>query len=524
MIRLNPAWRACAVVCVVSMGANAQWTDDPAENLGLATRTGDQVQSKVVARSDGGVWVSWFDNSTGGYDTYLQRLDASGTPQFGMDGMLISDRAFSSTQDYDLCVDANGDAYLVFRDVSEGESDVQIFAHRVTESGMRPWGDAGVQLSAGSDFKASPKCAAATDGFTYYAWTNQAGFALQRVSAAGVLMLGTGIVVSDGEGATNSTSDLTASTDGDVIVSWVRAPSGFLGPKHIAAMKFDETGTAMWPGDFVSVFDGDSLQFGNFPEFVSDGAGGAVFGWYGTGPLQCYAQRINADGSERWAHNGVPAVTTGANIRVSPDVAFNEATGQTVLFWSELSANQAMSGISGQLYGADGSRLWSDAGQVVVPLSGSSRTFATSNVLDGDAVVAYSDRPIPSGGAGLKAARLDSMGMQVWATTVSAENGSKSRISSAVDSLGRVVYTWRDDRNSDGDIYAQNVNADGTLGGSALCAGDCDGSGTIDFNDLVSMLFEFGTAVPSAECDADGSGTVDFNDLVTALFVFGACD
>jgi len=55
-----------------------------------------------------------------------------------------------------------------------------------------------------------------------------------------------------------------------------------------------------------------------------------------------------------------------------------------------------------------------------------------------------------------------------------------------------------------------------------LCFGDCDGSGTVDFNDLVSMLFVFGQDTDDA-CDADENGVVDFNDLVTALFVFGPC-
>jgi len=59
--------------------------------------------------------------------------------------------------------------------------------------------------------------------------------------------------------------------------------------------------------------------------------------------------------------------------------------------------------------------------------------------------------------------------------------------------------------------------------GIAGCVGDCDGSGTVDFNDLVSMLFEFGGPGGGIGCDADGSGTVDFNDLVSALFVFGPC-
>ncbi len=57
---------------------------------------------------------------------------------------------------------------------------------------------------------------------------------------------------------------------------------------------------------------------------------------------------------------------------------------------------------------------------------------------------------------------------------------------------------------------------------SELCLGDCDASGAVDFNDLVSMLFAFGQDTGDA-CDADESGVVDFNDLVAALFVFGAC-
>ena len=55
------------------------------------------------------------------------------------------------------------------------------------------------------------------------------------------------------------------------------------------------------------------------------------------------------------------------------------------------------------------------------------------------------------------------------------------------------------------------------------CPGDCDGSGTVNFADLVSMLFEFGGPGSMAGCDADESGVVNFSDLVAALFLFGPC-
>ena len=58
---------------------------------------------------------------------------------------------------------------------------------------------------------------------------------------------------------------------------------------------------------------------------------------------------------------------------------------------------------------------------------------------------------------------------------------------------------------------------------SAPCTGDCDKNGTVNFADLVAMLFEFGTPGSSQACDADQSGTVNFADLVSALFHFGPC-
>jgi len=74
----------------------------------------------------------------------------------------------------------------------------------------------------------------------------------------------------------------------------------------------------------------------------------------------------------------------------------------------------------------------------------------------------------------------------------------------------------------EGGIVDKNKNGIADSCEVSLCLGDCDGSGAIDFNDLVAMLFVFGQDTGDS-CDADESGTVDFNDLVSALFVFGPC-
>ena len=86
--------------CLVGFGGSlchAQWSDDAALNTPLITAAGEQAQPKIARTADGGAYISWFDNRTGGYDVYLQRIDADGQPQWQADGILVADRSFSST-------------------------------------------------------------------------------------------------------------------------------------------------------------------------------------------------------------------------------------------------------------------------------------------------------------------------------------------------------------------------------------------------------------------------------------------
>ncbi len=95
-------------------------------------------------------------------------------------------------------------------------------------------------------------------------------------------------------------SDLHSDADGNVIASWIVLQ--FTAPHAMYAQKLAaiDGSSALWGTDPVTVFDASdgSLQFGNFPPFVADGAGGAVFVWYSVGANgQVHAQHIMSDGS-----------------------------------------------------------------------------------------------------------------------------------------------------------------------------------------------------------------------------------
>jgi Ca2+-binding EF-hand superfamily protein len=53
------------------------------------------------------------------------------------------------------------------------------------------------------------------------------------------------------------------------------------------------------------------------------------------------------------------------------------------------------------------------------------------------------------------------------------------------------------------------------------CVADIDGSGSVDFDDLLTLLSAWDSNNPAA--DLDGSGTVEFNDLLTLLSAYGDC-
>ena len=517
----------CGMALLIPCGSSAlaDWSSDPLINTVLADRVGEQTQVKIVLHPDGGAYVSWFDNSAGGYDVYLQRLDANGAELWPHNGVLLANRSFSSTQDYDLDIDAGGNALLAFRDDRSGST--QITATRVSPTGTQLWGATGVQVTSGGAFVAAPKIAGTTDGAIVVAWTNNGDVVLQKLNSSGVVQWGAGVLLTD-PAISISASDLDASDAGSVIISVVR---GFLGPKSLLAQKISPTGATLWGVSLLPVFDGGSLQTANFPQFVPDGNGGAVFGWYGVGPLQCYAQHILANGTEKFPHDGVVASTLLSQLRVNPSVAYDATTDSIYLFWVETNTLQSQHGVYGQKFSSAGIRQWTDTGVVVVPVGGADMSQVRTIPQGGGATVCFV-QALSFGNERVKAARYDAAGNPVWTpgiVDVSSVASGKSRLEVALRSDDTAIVGWKDSRNDFGDIFGQNLNLDGSLGVSVIpCPGDITpvgGNGTVNIDDLVAVLNAFG---PCLGCAADitppgGNGVVNIDDLVAVLNAFGAC-
>src|ERR1700688_3106074 len=327
-----PRYAATVVMTLIlTVTSWAQWSSDPSLNLALADNNNgsDQVQPKVVWQGNAGGYVSWFDANPAsskpvGYDVFYQRLNQRGYEKFRHGGIMVADLSNSSTEDYGLDADAQGNALIAFLDTREG-SNQQVTAAKMSPGGAALWGRIGVQLTSDSNFHAAPKLAATSEGGIIVAWTSNSNVVAQKLNAQGQAQWGAGVVFSE-SGYNYLLADLHAADNGNVIISWVRE-KGFGSNAILVANKISTSGGLLWGAKNIPIFTSGSLQFGNFPYFVPDGSGGAVFAWYTNSPaLQCFAQHIRANGTAAFAAGGVAVSSDSINVRVAPSAAYRAAT------------------------------------------------------------------------------------------------------------------------------------------------------------------------------------------------------
>ena len=508
MMAFRTAGWVGAIALSLSTPALAQFPSDPATPRQMASGTGDQVQPKVARLADGTFYMSWYDSSTG-YDPFVQRFDSAGNPMWASGPVRAIDASFSSTEDYGLTSDAAGNAIVVTRRSSPATG---IVAQAISPSGSVLWGPTGVLLSTSSAVN-SPKAGRAGDGAAVAGWTESSRAKVMRLNPDGSPAWASASTISDGT-ATTILADLQPGDGDSVIASAVRYTT-FSGAKTLQAQKFSGAGTALWAATNVRVFSTGSLQFGNFPRFLPDGEGGAIFGWYTTSPLRCRVQWVSPAGTLRFGTDGTATSTDAAHEAVAPAIAYDPSSRRVYAAWPTHLPNSSIYGCSAQSFDEAGTLLWGPGGAVLqMDETVYSIDGATAAVIGGAPVFSWS-RSTAFAQSTIFAQQVSPDGNPVWNQNLQV---TTPRASGRIEdvAIGSGTQSWglcffeQGTSGSDVNIAAQRINSDGTLGTPAAC-GDVNGDGRTDGFDLGLLLSAWSTS--NAAADLNDDGTVDGLDL-----------
>ena len=503
------------VALAATLPASAQFTSDPAQPATLASAASEQVQPKVVAIPSGGFYMSWYDNRAGGYDPWVQRFDASGVGVWPGGGVQVLNTSFSSTEDYGLTMDNAGNAVIVTRsDIGGG---VKIIAQAVSPSGVLLWGPTGTQLAATGN---APKAGRAGDGAAVAGWSEGSRARIMRLNADGTPAWTSAAIVSDGT-ATTVLADLQPGDGATVIASAVRYTT-FTGAKTLQAQKYSATGAPLWAATNVRVFTTGSLQFGNFPSFIPDGEGGAIFAWYTTSPLMGRVQWVSPTGALRFGANGAAVADTTGLDRVDPAVTYDPASRKVFASWSENVPNTSLFGVALQAFDETGQKLLGAAGVPLAQLEIVYQYVQNRAALVGGFPTFTWTRTAPNfGNDVIWAMSVDGGGTPRWtAPTQVSVPGQCGRpvLATLAGGSANAVVAWERGGTGSADLVGARLNGDGTLGPAGNPA-DLNGDGVVNGDDLGILLGAWGTA--NAIADLNGDGTVNGDDLGLLLSAWG---
>jgi len=448
----------------------AQWPSDPALNMVVSDMSGEETISKIAPMSDGGCYVSWWNNSSGMYWFYLQRYDAAGVAQWADDGLLISNHAQDTwLTDYDLAVDSADHAIIAINDLRAG-GDWDIYAYRISPAGAFVWGADGITVSDNTGFEPDPRAIVTPAGNIVIAWQEDAVIHIRKFGPDGLEFWP--VITLTATYGLSIPRLATAESDGFILQMLVAQGQYYYSPKYLYAQKFDINGYMIWSGpNGVAVQAAGGFGPQMRPDIESDGAGGAYSFWYDSRSniLHAYAQHILNDGSMAWTANGVVVSTTAGHLQMSPACVPILSTGDLMLFYENTNSDQSMSGLYGQKFNSAGVRQWGNGGIAFVPMTAEPKMLVRANCVENDAVVTYLENPPGNFFLDyLMAMRVDGLGSQVWdpsPVTMSSTLSDKGYNSACANVAGQVIAAWQDKRvDPDGDIYLQNINADGTLG------------------------------------------------------------
>ncbi len=452
----------------------AQWSDDPLLNTPVCTDPGEQTLSKVAIGANDNVFISYFDFQSGNYNVMLQYLNRDGF--FLWPGpVLVSDHSQDSwISDYDTKADHDGNCLTVFSDIRNGNTNPVIY--KISPQGEHLWGQDGIMLSTDPSAEYSPVLCVTSENNVVAAFTRstESNYPLVMVAFdenGNALWPEGGIVVVPEGNYCYWVPVLIPVWGGDfIVVVSKRNGTSLYAPRYVYAMRYHINGTPAWSQETV-ITDAGGISSWTDIQVKADGKDGVVVAWHddrnSDNVASSFVQHVDGQGNLLLVEDGVELSLSSTHQRFYPQIAGLDETGDIFLFWYETDYDQISSGLFGQSVSTIGTRLWGANGKTIIPLGGSTYGIFGADYQLELCYVFYGAYGSAANDVRIKATCTDRSGNFVWpAQHIFISNTNQEVIHPFLSTYAyqQWIVGFTSTRGTTYDIYAQNMNDDGTLG------------------------------------------------------------
>jgi hypothetical protein len=458
----------CLFIITVMLFCNAdivvaQWSTDPKVNNVISVGTDTKMSPAIASDDSGGAIITWQDQRGADNDIYAQRISASGVVQWTTNGVPLCTVTGSQTSPA-IISDGNGGAIIAWTDQRDGGDD--IYAQRISAEGVPQWTTNGVAVCTAAYDQFRPSIASDGNGGAIIAWYNHNGssdwrICAQHIGAGGVPQWTTNGITISAASYNQTPPNIISDGFGGAIFSW----QGSTVPINIYVQRINASGAEQWTPGGVATCAATIIYGEGIPNLVSDGNGGAIISWtYNTGGTSygIYAQWIKSDGSLSWSTNGVSIYSVNRPLS-TPKLA-SDGKGGAIIVWTEYRSSSGYTDVYAQRVLTDSTLNWSAGGVRLCTYSGNQLYPNIINDGSGGAIVAWNDY---RSGRNVYAQKIDSSGVPLWnnytAAAICTATGDQYVPVLTSDNIGGAIITWYDARNGNYDIYAQRVHSNGGL-------------------------------------------------------------
>jgi hypothetical protein len=494
-----------------TLSSFAQWSSNPAENLRITDYSGEDVIPKTALCPNGDVYIGFFSLQSGSYDVRLQRLDHQGNILWENNGILVSDHpSMSWLTDWDVTADLENNAILSWQDIRNGGNN-NIVIYKISPDGEFLWGEDGISLTNSTTMDVTPVLTVTAQNNVIVAWqVDLELIMIQKIAPDGSLPWGTaGISIT---GLNRYTwPQLLPVGDDDFIVKYFEDSGPVNAPtRHVYAQRYTSDGSGVWDAPAVISNAGGISAWTQIFPFINDGNDGFYIAWHDdrdfSNSASSFVQHIDNEGNNVFQENGVEVSGNAGMNHFYPALSKPENDPHIYVLWNEVNGDQNQWGIYGQKVSAAGDLKWGANGKAIIPVT-SHAVLPQKGLQHGDDIILVYEDYFDGVETSLKAFRLDAQGDFVWddeSVFICNVQSSKVHLDVSEWDQDQWVMSWEDDRDSNVEIYAQNLLPTGELG-SAAVNGTLSGTITLINGTADLSLTEISAGDVSTFADTEGN-------------------